>query len=351
MRYYVMKTGMEMFDANRVYGLGLVVDGLGEEGEVVVVRDFGPYYLVEGPKINSPDTQNPKYAALFDTDPKPQDWTFLTLSRNQRGKKIEKMREILRDKITSILKTHEKPTPIELPSSKGETLYQSMDPAATKGYRVSLRIKEGYSEGSNVKVPPEEWALAVLGEIHFTVWRWLGRTLLVSSVPRPERVRIDHWRGIQESIQRPKVNRTSTLTVLAHTSIFLAKELRDRIEKGDAFVDRFSSFIYSKTVSAAQQRKPAGGGAFSLDFLYRLINSDLEAAGEIFEIWNHVFRIGSRKGREDISLCLSDFIAYPTRENLERYNKVHLRYLLRDEIKIRAWPENCVREVMKNVRD
>ncbi|MFQ6120862.1 MAG: hypothetical protein ACE5KE_13395, partial [Methanosarcinales archaeon] len=232
-------------------------------------------------------------------------------------------------------------------SSKGETLYQSMDLAATKGYRVPIRIKASYSDGSNIKVPIEHWALAALGGSHFSVWK--GGKALVFIIPQPEKVKIMHWRDIKNRIDQKNVSRVSTTATLAHIATLLTNDIRERKISGDPFIDRFSSLIYGAMIGTGNQWKPASGGIFPLDYLYSLMESDLELSGEIFEMWDHVFKIGNRKGYEDISLSLSEFIAYPTIDNLENYLKIHLRYLLEENIKIKAYSNKGINEVLKNV--
>ncbi|MFQ6055689.1 MAG: hypothetical protein ACE5J3_06890, partial [Methanosarcinales archaeon] len=129
----------------------------------------------------------------------------------------------------------------------------------------------------------------------------------------------------------------------------LTNEIRKKKISGDPFIDRFSSLIYGAMTKTGNQWKPASGGIFPLDYLYSLMESDLELSGEIFEMWDHVFKIGNRKGYEDISLSLSEFIAYPTIDNLENYLKIHLRYLLEENIKIKAYSNKGINEVLKNV--
>ncbi|MDI6902644.1 MAG: hypothetical protein QMC77_02765 [Methanocellales archaeon] len=355
MQYYVMKTGMEMFDACRAYGLGLVLDTLREDDEKeVIVSNVGIYYSVEGPEIDKSAVN--RLMHLLDPNLAWKE-TFLTIQRSRRGdlkkatkNKIDKIGDTLRDDVDQILRKYEKPVPVEFSSSKGETLYQSMELAATKGYRVPIRSKVAYTEGSSIKVPAEDWALAALGEAHFTVWK--GGVALATIIPQPEKVMVMHCRDIRNSIDQTNVNRVSTLTTLAHMAVLLMSEIRNRKRSGDPFIDKFSSLIYGAMRRTGGQLKPASGGIFPLDFLYNLMESDPEISGEIFEMWDHVFRIRNAKGRslEDLSLSLSEFIAHPMMETQENYLKVHLRYLIKDDVKIRAYTEECIKEVMKNVR-
>lgn len=355
MQYYCIKTGMEMFDVCRAYGFGLILDTLKEEGEeAIIISDLGIYYLIKGPTINKPDVN--RLYSLFDFDLLWKE-TYLTLQRSRRSElklttksKIEEVKEVVFSRIKQILKIYSKPTPIKIPDLKGETLYQSMDLAATKGYRVPVRNKVSYTEGSSLKVPLEHWALASLGEAHFSVWKF--SEALIPIVPQPQNVKVMNWRNIRNRIAEngKNLSRVSISATLAHIATLLAKELRQGKINGDPFIDRFSSLIYGAMKGTAGQWKPASGGLFPLEFLYSLIDSNLEVSGDIFEIWDNVFQIGNRKGCEDIALSLCEFITHPNLDNWEKYQRVHLRYLLRENMPIRAYSEECIMEVVKNAR-
>lgn len=359
MQYYCMKTGMEMFDVFRAYGFGLLLNALNEEEEQpIIISDLGMYYLIEGPFVEKYDTD--KILPLFDTDTLTLRWKEIFITSFQRKikeelkpatrKKIETAKEVASSQLKAIFEDYSKPMPVKIYDPKGETLSQSMELAATKGYRVPVKNKVGYTEGSSLKVSRKEWVLALLGEAHLSVWKF--GEVLIFIIPHPQKVKIMNWRSIREAMDLTRLSRVSTSSILSHMAILLMHELQKRKQSGDSFIDRFSSLIYGAMVSAGPgQWKPSSGGLFSVDFLYRLIDSNLNISGDIFEIWDNVFQIGNRKGCENIALFLSEFIAYPTLDNWERYQRVHLRYLLDERIKIRAYPEECIMEVMKNVRN
>ncbi|MFQ6119722.1 MAG: hypothetical protein ACE5KE_07530, partial [Methanosarcinales archaeon] len=144
--------------------------------------------------------------------------------------------------------------------------------------------------------------------------------------------------------------RMSTLSTLAHSAVFLVDKIRSKKETKDPWTNKFSSLIYGAMTKTGNQWKPISGGIFPLDFLYKLMDSNLEISGKIFNIWDHMFNIGNRKGLEDLAFSLSEFIAYPTIENLEKCFRVHLKYLLDEKVKIRAYENRYIMEVMKNVR-
>ncbi|MFQ6120699.1 MAG: hypothetical protein ACE5KE_12560, partial [Methanosarcinales archaeon] len=100
MQYYVMKTGMEMFDACRAYGLGLILDALKDEGEKsTVVSDFGICYLVEGAEIEKANTKELPFITLFENPNLAWSKVFLTIKKTLREKNIKKVKETLTNKI------------------------------------------------------------------------------------------------------------------------------------------------------------------------------------------------------------------------------------------------------------
>lgn len=347
MQYYVMKTGMEMFDACRAYGLGLVLDALRSSEQVIRIADRGLYYQIEGEQVNICNKGPLK--ALLATD-LPWRWILLNTGGIAGDRKVDKANDILISRIEKMLDDHKDLNLINPFDSGGETLLESQDLVATKGYRVPIRTKVSYTEGSNVEVSATEWTLSLIGELHFSAWK-KGREALVSILPKPgiEGIRVKKWRSIKKSIDNEVVNGISTLTTLAHTAVLLAQEIRSRKAGGDPFVDKFSSLIFGAMTKTRNRWKPHSGGVFPLDFLYGLLEKDPGTSGEIFEMWSHVLRIGNRKGREDISLSLSEFIAHPSLDSWERYQRLHLRYLLDERIK-RAYPDECIKEVIENVR-
>ncbi|MGQ9648302.1 MAG: hypothetical protein ACUVWO_17390 [Thermodesulfobacteriota bacterium] len=346
MQYYVMKTGMEMFDACRAYGLGLILDALRSSEHVVKIMDCWLYYQIDGGEVDI--RNNERLEALLTPD-LPWSRVFLTTRGAARDRNVTKAKDVLTRQLEKILSDHRDFNLANPFDSGGETLSQSQDLAATKGYRVPVRTKASYTEGSNVEVLATEWTLSIIGELHFGVWR--GGEALVCIIPKPGAggIRVRRWRDIKGGIAKERVNRISTLTTLAHAAVLLTQEIRSRRTDDDPFVDRFSSLIFSAMTKTGNQWKPHSGGVFPLDFLYELLDRDWETSGETFRMFDHVLRIGNRKGREDISLSLSEFISHPTLDSWERYQRVHLRYLLNQGIK-RAYPNECIKEVVENVR-
>ena len=87
-----------------------------------------------------------------------------------------------------------------------------------------------------------------------------------------------------------------------------------------------------------------------MGLLLDLMELDLKTSGEIFKLWNHIFRVGSIKGCEELPLSLSEFIACPTINNLEKHLRVHLRHVLKEGVKLKSYPKHCIVGVLKSAR-
>jgi len=358
MHYYVMKTGMEMFDACRAYGLGLAVERL--TGESTFVSDRGMYYLVKVDVAEigelSKEEIKKKLLPLFAGRDLSWGRTFLTIQRKQTGelkrstrRLIEKAKKIILEGAGDIIEKFKSPSPVKIPDPTGETLYLSMELAATKGYRVPIRTKSPYTEGTPLKVPAVDWALAALGETYFATWK---NTIdaLIFVVPKPTEVGMGHARDIQSILNKTRVCRTSTLTALAHMAVIIARDMQERKKSRDPFLPKFCSLIYGACVMTGAQLKPKSGGVFSLELLLNLMERDLETSEEIFELWDYLFKIGAVKGREELSLSLSKFIAYPTISNLEEHLRAYLRHAVKGDVKLKNYPKHSITEVLGCVR-
>lgn len=397
MQYYVMKTGMEMFDVCRAYGLATLLYRLSliEFNEEVIIKDMGFYYETDGPKIDkTPDKLNDeeRWISLFDHN---QPWwrnlyprriqtkkdkntgerklpeeimIFLKGYTNEDEIKENEFREsfvrsviarkVLIENLLDMLNKYSDFYSVEFTDMKDLkkgywTLPQGIDVSASKGKREEVKMKTQYSEGTNISVPLDDLALAQIGFAFsrkvFGKFSSGKPSFTLTFMPNPKNIEIESHLGVISELVANRLCNVGEGTILSHYSVHLANIIRGKKLENEE-VPEYSSLIFNGLKPTAQQPKPSRGGLFPLDLLYDLVESDLDISGEIFEMWDHFFRIGSVKGREDISLSLSEFIAYPTADTLETYLKIHLRYLLKDDVPIRAYPEECIKEVMRNVR-
>ena len=364
MPYFVMKTGMEMFDACRAYGLALVLDTISEVQDLEeneTIQDLGMYYSIEGPSIEEiPDLSNDRtWLGLFDFSQEGWSKPFLTvLQPKEREKKKQKIKELLSENISEILEKYKSIHPVEIRSSlsqkeklKFETLPQSLDTSATKG--IKKRVRNSYDEGQQTFVPIEDFALSVLGNVHFIyhkMWKEGANWGSIGILPNPQKIVLRNHLEIQEMLGEKYINNTiSTGVTLSHYAVHLAEELRKKRTDQRAYADKYSSLIYNAMMKTGNQWKPISGGLFPLEFLLTLVENNYEISESIFGVWDNLFR-NSVKGREDLALSLSDFIIRPSIDTFEEHIKVHLRYLVDEKVKVRIYPKKGVLEVFEHVR-
>jgi hypothetical protein len=355
MEYYVVKSGMQMYDLSKAYGLGLILQTL--SGSVVKVKDFGYYYLVDAQTGYDLKKIKKLGDLLPEESNKKWDYLFLTLKGNGRVYKIKKLKKLIINKksISTILnkfKSIKQPEFFDSKKEENETLYQSLDLGATKGFREKIRGVV-YHEGSQLYVPKEDFLLSVIGHLNFTIWKWkmekkAGQLIMILFNPSSEGIRIGispDARNITKRIYDSLItHKAGIFPTLSYTAVLLAKEISQQKER----IVKFSNLIFGVMVGSGQQRKPYGGGIYPLDFLHKIINST-EKATEIFEQWINIFRLTNKPGYEDLALYLSEFITHPSEETLEKYLKAHLIIFLSRGIKPKLYEYDVIEKVVRNV--
>jgi hypothetical protein len=356
MEYYVVKSGMQMYDLSKAYGLGLILQKL--SGSIAKVKDFGYYYLVDIQTECDLRKIDDLPLLLPEESDKKWNYLFLTLKGKGMDNKIKELKKLIINKntISTILNKFAIINQPEFFDSKrknkDETLYESLDLGATKGFREKIRGVV-YHEGKQLYVPKEDFLLSVIGHINFTIWKWkmekkAGQLIMILFNPSLEGIKIgtsvdarNITRRVGDSLT---THRAGIFPTLSYAAVLLAKEISLQKER----IVKFSNLTFGIMVGSGQQRKPYGGGAYPLDFLHKIINST-EKATEIFEQWINIFRLTNKPGYEDLALYLSEFITHPSEETLEKYLKAHLRIFLSREIKPKLYEYDIIEEVVRNV--
>ncbi|MDI6916848.1 MAG: hypothetical protein QMC80_03535 [Thermoplasmatales archaeon] len=353
MQYYIVKSGMQMYDISRAYGLGYILNIL--SNCEAIVKDFGYCYSVE---VNTkPNLSNVQKLSILIGGDLRWDRVFLTLKRAQREKKERELGDSLTDKhfIKGLLEMFQEltePRFLSSKSSSGETLLQSLEIGATKGLRELIRLRS-YTEGTQVYIPKEDFVLSAIGHLHFTIWRWSDdKAISILLSPGIEGVNIGgigNLKDLKDKVEGAVGNHSAGVSVtLSNVAINLAKNIYEMKMGEQIFIPNFSSLVYGVMVGAGQQMKPYGGGIYPLDFPYKLIDSSI--AGEIFDKWIEVFnKTNRRAGYEDLAISLSEFITCPSFDTFERYLKIHLRHFLTKDIKPSIYEEKILEEIMQYV--
>jgi hypothetical protein len=346
MSYFVMKTGLPMFDACRAYGLALLLDRLAQEAgatEYVRVEDVGAFYTVHAPEVE--EFASVSTSGLFDdllviingwcgvfltTGRATGEARLKPKSRKKLEAKIARVAQTI-DDVSKLLAPFSEPSPIELRISKRggfETLPASLDVSASKGIRRAKR--DGYSEGEQLFVPQEQWAIGLLGGAHFIRWTRAGGNH-VGLLPTPQSLTLRNHLDVRAIADVGFLCGVGVKTAAAHYAVRLAEALRECRVRQAAFDASYGTLVIQAMAFAGGQWKPQSGGLFPLEFPMHLAEGEPEISGEIFSLWDHLFRWGSVQGNENLALTLADFLAQPSLETFERHARTHLRMTLADE--------------------
>lgn len=365
MPYYVMKSGLPMFDACRVYGLALLIDLLmqaADEIDDVIIQDVDTFYLVDAPPMDvliQADTEHffEPYFALTDgwcsafltTARSPIAENVKPASRRNVEKKIAEVQATLGN-IRNVLENFSAPKFLDLSTSatNRQTIPSSLDLSAAKGIR---RPKlDGYSEGEQLFTEPEHVSVAMFGAAHFIRWAWAGGDY-VGLLVTPRLVTLSSHHAIKAVTDGHYLCSTSATTVVAHYAVHIAEALRQKKVDFSVFSDKYELLIAQSMSYSGNQWKAKAGAIFPLHYLLRLVESDLMVSDHLFDLWDHTFRWGSVKGNEQLSLTLASFLSQPSLTTFENYVRTHLRMNIADEKRrpFAPYQNEWMKEVLKYV--
>ena len=345
-RYLVPKTGWQFLDLAKAYGLGIVVHTLSREA---TITDIGSYYEIRSD--NELDfSELPRIREYLGKDIEEWNSVLATLGSKARESLRKDMKEFFmdRERIEQILghKLDEKTVLIDNFKGKRVTLLQSLELGASKGIRKA--VLSSYSE-SQVKIPAEEFYLAVLGAINISVWKG-SKDYLVAVYPLPLETKVrdvyDIKHKLKESVKG--FHRAGYFPTVARIAVRLVKEEKE-LMRGGSFLPKIGGILYGVMMRTGNQPKPFTSGIFPLDFLHVLIEKF--EGEEAIDKWIEILDTTSYlKGYEDIAMALSKFIVEPTLENYYSYIRLHLRNELRpNSIKFGSYDADSLLEVLRNV--
>jgi len=343
-RFYINKTGLELFDVIRAYGLGIMISGIRYEETDVTIRDVGYAYVleVEGELPKEPDEE------LFVGDEIKWRQIFRTFKVRKDAKKKHPrndLEEIISQNFEKILEIHKRADfvpEIGKRVKEGRTLYQTLDVSAAKGFREEKRGTT-YHEGSQLQVDKCSWATAILGAIYFVSWKESANFMTIL-VPNPLEVYLLEHREIHSELDKEGICRISATTALTHYSIKLTMQVTKRKR---AQMIRYDSVIFNVMQKTGQQPKPSGGGKYSLDFLEKLAESSqglkaLEKLNRLFPLSRQVKGI-----RQDIALTTAELLIRPSFENFRRWESLYIRGYIKEKLPL--WDKPLLEEIIKNV--
>lgn len=357
MQYYVTKTGMEMLDVNRAWGLGLILHQLKiiqEKKEEIVINDSGYYYELTGPKFEKfgDFSNDSRWIRLFEGSEK--DWRkpFLTLNSSQRERKIKKYEKYLSENLKEVLDNHSEISEMKIVSGssrKGyDTIYQSLSGEAGKGVRKKvIKANKQHTEGRNIYAPKLDLAPAYLGaaKIAETSWKVGSSSSNVTIIlPNPKRANMSNYLDIMENDWASYGD--SVKLLVARSAVNLAKKLREKRVNQSEFSDKYDRIVFnSMQVSRMTQFKPVSTGSYRMDFLNSLLEENLEKTGLVLKKLGQHLHIDESQ----LKIVSADFLETPSLGNWEKYLKAIGRQAL-DRPYLR-FSEKVTKEMINYIRD
>lgn len=348
MQYYVTRTGLDVFDSARVWGLAVLLNALTEDE--VILRDEEWAYVVEpvGSLPENPSlADNLAWRTLFSE----QEWRYVFITdKGGWSKKRDRVGKVLERSTNLLLKTLQDPTnTVSLGS--GSSLPGGLDPTAFKGLRHATRARYGEDQ---LKVPEEHWALACLGMATCGTYRYAkeaGQSSWLVLLPVPGEVRFSYFRDVQDLLRPSGLRYHGIQNAAAHYAVQLAEGLRRRAAAQGSLRDRFSAVLYFCLFSAGQQTKPAQGNQVRLEPLMEAIARDPHGTQPMLEWLEYCFRLGSTRGAEDLALAVTELVMRWDLDAYERLVRTLIRYQAQGRVKHANFPErNTLEEVISHVR-
>jgi len=353
MRFWITKSGLEIFDVARAYGLAALLSYADEDqSSSPVVSDAGGVYCVDFPggkpsAARLTDANNSGWLEAFDTgdfrDPLAPQWNSLFVTDTAKFKESKRAaaKRLLESRLGDLLEQAKQPG-LVAHFDGGETLPGGLDPVAFKGLRG--RTRGQYTEGQT-KVDQLNWALACLGGTlagRFIYQRGAGYFVIY---PVPESVEWTDFRGVRKETYGERLSYLSVQNAAAHYSIALAEHLRQRAASKSASTPRYSNLLYFSLFKTANQWKPGGAGRLNLQPLLDLALGRPHEAEGVFKVWQYLFKRGSARGNEDLALAITDLVMHPTLDSYERHVRVFTRYIAQGARTEFQYDEQSLKEV------
>ena len=336
--FYVVKTGLPVYDWSRAYGLAIVVESLGGDA---TLQDVGPFFLITGKDPNVADSSR-LHSHLGDD----LSWTEPLITRQNAAPEIAKSAQNRLSNPDVLSRIVERHRTRHLEAIRGTaTLYHGMEPAAAKGFREPV-LGRTYGEGSQLSVPEEEWHLSLLGHANVSAWCF-GKSQRLCIVPVIKLFHVKHLKQVREALRETRyINGAGAEVTVAEKSCRLyAKILESQDEdfRGRARFDAMLSYTLAKT---ANQWKPGTVFTYPLALVNKISSGSSSLALEALWIWSRILRAGNRKGWEAIALSLARVISNPTHDAWQRYVSTHIRYARKKDFHV-YYESDVMTEVLR----
>jgi hypothetical protein len=335
-----------LFDIFRAYGLAFAISGFKANPETQILDKGYAYYIdiIEGCTSKNPDPE------LFaDTD------NWINAFGKEKTRKDAKKKptkaaceELLGkeyDKILSLYKQMDFFPRIGNAIKDGETLYQTIDISASKGFREE-KCGVTYHDGSQLSVDKYSWVLACLGRVFFGAQINCGgrnKGYILTIVPNPYKVLLHEQRQLQRDLSLSGLCVFSPNGTLVHYAIklyLLLSKSRHNI--------KYDNILFNSLRKTGQKPKPSGGGKYSLSLLERFSKSN--GGSKILEELDRELELSSVKGfRQNIGFALTDFLLRPTLQNFRTYERLYILGQINESNQFSTWEKEQWEEIIKNV--
>lgn len=349
MQFSITKSGLEIFDTCRAWGLANLLYAACNAAYSPLVYDSGISFTVDSHV--DPAALNLKSSDVWGALKADHNWqnVFLTYKQKwteQRNKAVV----VLEKAIHKIIKLPESGLAVEFDG--GVTLPGPLDPIAFKGLRGTT-ISD-YRE-DQIFVDEINWALGSLGAVTAQKYKLQrasgGKRQHYVTLPVPEEVLLDDFREIRELAgKRANLNYAGLRVAAAHYSVLLADAFRERSQTRPGLRTRLSKLYYFSMFRSGQQVKPAAGGVVSTAPLIALVFERPAVAYAAFSTWNYLFRRGSLRGNEDLGFAVAELILSPSLSNYWKHARRFNRYVVDSSKRVDPrflYSEDALVEVMK----
>lgn len=351
MQYFVTRSGLEIFDACRAYGLAELLHSLARGRAAPTITEVGGGYCVVMPRElhDASLTECEEWHGVFSQNSWQQ--VFLTYKKLWPGQR-DRVKNSLERRAGEIL--GKAGSELRVTAEGDCTLPGALDPTAFKGLKGLTG--GSYSEGPTT-ADELNWALGCLGAAvaqRYKIQKALGRKWeYYVTLPVPEEVRLGDFHTVRQLVYEKGLHYNGVRNAAAHFSLLLADAVREKGAGNPWFPMRFSSVVYFWLFQSGQQYKPSAGGVVQVGKLIGTALAHPEAASEMFRTWDYLFRRGSTKGGEDLAEAATELILTPSLESYYRHARIFLRYVVDRNKGVKhenLYTERALQEVMNYVQ-
>jgi hypothetical protein len=326
MQFFVMKSGLEVFDTCRAYGLAqLICSAAGDDHSVTIVDMGGAFSITLPVNLQLPNlSRSDSWRALFTEN----NWQFIFLTYKAAwSRQREQIRQALQKRLGDILSTAAE-SGLVADFTGNATLPGPLDPIAFKGLKGARA--DDYVE-YQTSADEENWALGCLGAAvaqQYKAQRVGGKKWeYYVTLPVPAALSFRVFLEVRELARKESLSYVGVRNAAAHSAVLIADAVREKAQGNPAFPATFNKVLYFSMFRSGQQFKPASGGTAAIASLIRYALCDPADAYEMFQTWRYLFRRGSTRGSEDLAEAITELVLAPSTESYYRHARVFSRYI------------------------